>query len=635
MGTKLRFGVGILVSIMALTVYILTLAPTVTFIDSGELTAVCATLGIAHPTGYPLYTLIGRLFLILPLSTDKAFQLNLLSALFAALTVFFMYLLMCHLMGYRGGGTHTSAPGKIPRPLILCIAAASALLLGYSQTFWAQALVTEVYSLHAFFIAAVTLCVLKAKGGGQADEEQSTGFYVLFAFLFGLGMANHMTLIVLAPACVYLLVAREGLKRLATFTFPVLFPPFLLGLSVYLYLPIRSAVQPVLDWGNPETVGNLLRHLSGKQYQVWMFSSLDIATKQLALFFATFPGQFGPFFIPVAMVGLWRLYRRERRILWFTVSVFVVDLLYAINYDIHDIESYFLPCYVMTAIWIGLGLAQVYEALKGRFIIFQYTFTGLILFTPLVPLWSHYDKADRSKEYFVHDYTHNLLKGVDREGIIISRQWDFFCSPLYYFQYVGGVRPDVVLIEQELLRRSWYYPQLRRQYPWLLQTSQEEVSEFLNELEKFEKDEPYDPVTIQNNYTGMIDSFILNSIDSRPVYVTPEVEGSIGLKYAKVPEGLAHRLHRDRQFHPLPKLEFRYRGLHDRTYDDYFHTTVISLYTNMWTSRGLYYSQHNHCAEALQFFREAIWVDPKNEAAHRELKRCEAILKSGHRSETP
>lgn len=635
MGRKLRFGVGILVSILALTIYVLTLAPTVTFIDSGELTTVCATLGIAHPTGYPLYTLIGRLFLILPLSTNKAFQLNLLSALFAALTVFFMYLLMCHLMGYREGGTHTSAPGKNPKPLILCIAAASALLLGYSQTFWTQALVTEVYSLHAFFIAVVTLCVLKAKGEGHAGEKQSPGFYVLFAFLFGLGMANHMTLIVLAPACVYLLVTGEGLKRLTSRAFPVLFPPFLVGLSVYLYLPIRSAVQPVLDWGNPETIGNLLRHLSGKQYQVWMFSSLDIATKQLVLFFATFPGQFGPFFIPVAMVGLWRLYRRERRILWFTVSVFVVDLLYAINYDIHDIESYFLPCYVMTAIWIGLGLAQVYEALKGRLKIFQYAFTGLILFTPLVPLWSHYTEVDRSKEYFVHDYTHNLLKGVDRGGIIISRQWDFFCSPLYYFQYVEGMRPDVVLIEQELLRRSWYYPQLRRQSPWLLEASQGEVSDFLVELEKFEKDEPYDPVAIQNKYVGMIDSFILKSIDSRPVYVTPEVEGSIGSEYVKVPEGLAHRFYRDGRFLPLPKLEFRYRGLHDRIYDDYFHNTVISFYTNMWTSRGLYSSQQGRCGEAVEAFREALWIDSNNEEARTGLQRCEALLKSQHRSETP
>ena len=624
---RIRYGIGILVSCIALTVYILTLAPTVTFIDSGELTAVCATLGIAHPTGYPLYTLLGRLIILLPLGSNKAFQLNFMSALFASFAVFLMYNLMLHLQSNirwrRRERTRTRTS-----LFSFCTAAVSALLLGFSKTFWSQALVTEVYSLHTLFILSVMLCLIKApdRSDNYFDKKKSIQLYFFFAFLFGLCMTNHMTLIVLAPACLYLLITREGMKRLFVHAFKILIPGFFLGLSVYLCLPLRSVVQPILDWGNPETVGNLFRHLSGKQYQVWMFSSFDVAAKQVRAFVKMLPEQLSPFLIPFALLGLWRLYRRNSRILWFTIIVFTFDLLYSINYDIHDIESYFLPCFIITAIWIGLGLMQVCDSLRSGLNVYRYPVIGLLLLSPALPLWMHYGSVDRSKEYFVHDYTHNLLKGIDQGGIIISRQWDFLCSPLYYFQYVEGVRSDVVLIEQELLRRSWYYPQLRRQYPWLLQASQREVSDFLNELEKFEKGKPYDPGIIQRKYTAMIDSFIEKNIESHPVYITPEVEQSIGMGYIKVPEGLAYRLYSDDRLHPFKKPEYLYRGLHDRAYTDYFHRTIISFYSKILTGRGIYLSQQGFCADALAFLREALWVDPNNDQARKEIKKCEALL---------
>ena len=633
----IRYGIGVLAAIAALGVYMLTLAPTVTFIDSGELTTVCATLSIAHPTGYPLYTLLGRLFILLPIGSNKAFQLNLLSALFATLAVFIFYNLMIHLQINCRRARQERSQKRVNVPRILLVSAVTALLLGFSKTFWSQALVTEVYSLHVFFIVTIILCILRISEGDRENENtiQTAKLYCIFAFLFGLGMTNHMTIVVLAPACLYLLLVRVGVKGLVITTSKILFPGFLLGLSVYLYLPIRSAVQPILDWGNPETFGNLLRHLSGKQYQVWMFSSFDVAKKQLGAFVETLPLQFSPFLLPLVLLGLWWLYRNNRRILWFTVIVFAFDLFYSINYDIHDIESYFLPCFIIAAIWIGLGLVQICDYLKSDSKVYQYVVCGLIVISPIFPLWLHFDEVDRSREYFVTDYSHNLLKGIDQGGIIISRQWDFFCSPFSYFQYVEGVRQDVVLIEQELLRRSWYYPQLQRQYPWLLQASQSKVTAFLKDLEKFERNEPYDRFSIQRNYMAMIESFIMKNIDSRAVYVTPEVEQSVGMGYVKVPEGLAYRLYRDERIHPFEMPNYSYRGIRDREYSDYFHLRVISFYRNMWTARGTYLSRQGHCADALGFFREALRVDPNNEQAQKELKRCVTFLEATGESVEP
>lgn len=634
---RLRIGIGALVSVIAFIVYIFTTAPSVSFIDSGELTSVCATLGIAHPTGYPIYTLLGRLCLLLPLPFNKSFQLNLLSALLVAVAVYVVYSILFHLQTHGITLKSRDEAWKKIIPFVHATSAATALVLGFSKTFWTQALVAEVYPLHILFVLAVLFVFLRATGsmGTELDRKRSVKYYFLFAFLFGLGMANHMTMIVLVPASLYLMISKEGMKRFLVVAYTNMIPAFLLGISSYLYLPVRSAVQPVLDWGNPETISNLFRHLSGRQYQVWMFSSFDVAATQLSAFVKTLPMQFTPFLFPLTFIGLWKLYRYKRRFLWFTMIIFVSNLLYSINYDIHDIESYFLPCFIVTALWIGFGMVQTGEFIRSRFRSVHYFAVGIVLLLPLLPFAMNYTEVDRSGDYFVHDYTQNFLKGVGEGGIVISRQWDFFCSPLYYFQYVEGVRSDVVLIEQELLRRSWYYPQLQRQYPWLLQASQEEVNDFLVELEKFEKDKPYDPVHIQRTYIQMIDSFIEKHIDSRSVYITPEVEGTIGSKFVKVPEGLAYRLYRDDRLYSFEKPEYVYRGLGARTSSDYFHRTIISFYSNMLTTRGTYLSRYGQCAEAVEFFRETLGIDPTNQQAQMGLKKCETTVESGTKSGMP
>jgi hypothetical protein len=90
-----------LLLVVDLSVYLLTLAPTVQFIDSGELAVVCKTLGIAHPTGYPLYTLLGRLFSLLP-SGDIIFRVSQMSLLFtcaASLVLFYILLFINQTLG--------------------------------------------------------------------------------------------------------------------------------------------------------------------------------------------------------------------------------------------------------------------------------------------------------------------------------------------------------------------------------------------------------------------------------------------------------------------------------------------------------------------------------------------------------
>ncbi|MFB0545727.1 MAG: DUF2723 domain-containing protein, partial [Anaerolineae bacterium] len=114
---------------LSLVLYLRTLAPSVAaiFDDSLEFQLVCYELGIAHPTGYPLYTLLGKLFTLIPLG-DVAYRVNLMSAFFAALTVALLYLVARKI---------ASRP-----PAVL-----AALSLAFSPVFWSQAIIAEVYTL--------------------------------------------------------------------------------------------------------------------------------------------------------------------------------------------------------------------------------------------------------------------------------------------------------------------------------------------------------------------------------------------------------------------------------------------------------------------------------------------------------
>ena len=177
-----------LVFVVALAVYLATLAPTVTFVDAGELIIAARYLGVAHPPGTPLYLLLAHLFTLLPVG-NVAWRVNFASALFAALASAMTALLLTELLrtaddasaaGLPDGGrarprirkragrrpparqTFDEAPGRAARLLSAFVPAAVAgLLLAFSQTFWSFATVAEVYTLNTLLVAAVLFLMFR------------------------------------------------------------------------------------------------------------------------------------------------------------------------------------------------------------------------------------------------------------------------------------------------------------------------------------------------------------------------------------------------------------------------------------------------------------------------------------------
>src|SRR4030066_193458 len=206
---------------LSFIIYFETLSPTVSFIDSGELAVVAQTLSIAHPTGYPLYTLLGRIFTFLPVK-DTIFRVNLMSLLYVVFTNLLLFLIF----GLLAEEFIRSTAKKIVYFAIkFFIPLMATLIFAFTPVLWFQATTNEVYALHIFLI-------------------------------------QYKTRLFVPPRIIAVLFL------------------FILGFSVYLYLPIRSAQSPLLDWGNPETWANFKKHISARQYQIWIFSETSVQLSQ-------------------------------------------------------------------------------------------------------------------------------------------------------------------------------------------------------------------------------------------------------------------------------------------------------------------------------------------------------------------
>ena len=598
--------VGLVVALFAFAVYLKTLAPSVTFIDSGELATVACTLGIAHPTGYPLFTLLGWVFSKLPIATEQITRLNIMAAVFCAAGVF-VFLQLAHML-------LTMVWKSKPGASALIASTGSALLLAFSETYWSQATSVEVYSLHVFFLSMVLFCFVKANFVHEIDSTKSghlptaTNWWMIFAFVLGLSFTNHMTTILLAPGLLYLYFSVQGANKESWIRIARMGVPFVIGLSAYVYLPVRAATGAILNWGNPVTLERFLWHLSGKQFRVWIFSSTEAAGRQLKYFVNSLPHEFAYVGLILAVIGVFVSFRKSRKLAIGVLLLFVTCVLYSINYDIHDIDSYFLLAYLCVALWSAFALFQIQSWARGTQVLPQRFVSFLIVAASLSPLMVHYVQNDESSNHLVEDYTHNMFASLQPDALVLSFQWDYWVSAAYYFQIVQGYRPDVVVVDKELLRRSWYFVQLEHRYPWLIRNSRPEANAYLKELYKFEHELPYDPATIQARYVEMIHSLVAKNIASRPVYVTPEIEPEFTAGFERVPEGLAFRLFADGDFHGTERVGYDVRPFRRR---GRLEDVVKNMYLNSLNARATYYYKNGFPSEVDSVRSEAEVISGK------------------------
>jgi len=536
-------------TLLLVFIYSLTLAPSVVQIDSGELATVQSLAGIAHPTGYPLFTVLGYIFLKIPLTQSKIIQSNWLSLVWCVLGIFFFLksIYLCleniesplpdrptqkkHQKSYKSKARAKSVQYPIHINMIACIGGGA--FLAFSKTYWMQATSVEVYSLHIVLISIAVTVLIKS----SIAETSSPKSWTWVALALALGFSNHMTTLLILPGTVYLFIKKEGFKR-STWKSALMSTAVFVGVLclVYLYLPLRASGNPVLNWGNPVRWENLVRHVSGKQYQVWLFSSSKAAMKNLNTFFHNFPFEFYWVGLLLGFIGLYSSFIKMPRLAVFFVITFFSTVLYAINYDIHDLESYFLLAYFVFAFWITFGIRWILVKIRKKPL--ALLFFGLVTFGILYEAISNFSKNDQSDLYVFEDYTKQALKSLPGEAVLLSYQWDYLISPAYYFQFVEGFRRDVAIVDKELLRRSWYFDQMKNNYPEVLGKLEPEIASFIAALMPFERGEEYNSSILEKRYRGLIARLIETNVGDRDVFIAPElVEGEFRRGELYLPEG--------------------------------------------------------------------------------------------------
>jgi len=617
-------------AVLSFIVYLLPLAPTVGFIDSGELAAVAHTFGIAHPTGYPLYSIVAGLWAKLPIG-DGIYRLNVLSAVFcsagAGVLVFVMYSMLgiVRKRGQHSKGKEAQKKGvkpartnELPVPVRVAVAAFGALFTAFSETYWATALSNEVYPLHILFISLILYFFTKAMFAAEPESRAERNAWLLFALMLGLSFSNHMTTILFAPAFLTVFFIRYKFTPAAWKLILRAIPAFAAGLLPYLYLPLRATSHPFMNWGNPQTWEQFIRHVSGKQYQVWIFSGTDATSRQFSYFFSSFPAEFAYVGIILVAIGIVFAFMRNRRLGGMLALLFAGCVLYSINYDIYDIDSYFLLAYVVAGIWAAFGLALIAQRFLESNIRYTAAAAAVAVGVIIGAQWSGVSERDN---YMVEDYTKNMFNSVGKNALVLSFQWDYWVSAAIYYQQVERLRPDVVVLDKELFRRSWYLTHIEKHYPAIYRASQREFREFAAELMKFERDLPYNPAVIETKYNALINSIIDNAYGKRPVYVTIEMEQQFGAGYQRVPEGLAFRLYRAGD---VPSLDMKiWDAFTYRTFrrGGRLPDSMKEMYANMLVNRGILYFQALLIDEEKSYFERALVISPESRNAQIWLSR--------------
>jgi hypothetical protein len=205
--------------------------------------------------------------------------------------------------------------------------------------------------------------------------------------------------------------------------------------------------------------------------------------------------------------------------------------------------------------------------------------------------------------------TVNMLESLPEDALVLSAQWDFWLSGSFYMQAVEGVRPDVLVIDPELLRRSWYLDQLHTTHPDFMVRVEEEETLFREHLYKFEHKLPYDNAAIDSAYKGLIQAMIDKSIDERPVFVTGDVNPRYGARYTRIPYYLALRLMKDDTYLPQDFPDYRYRPIEGSC--SVYTTKLAELYASSTYVRGIYELKHGAPSVANRYFELAASFDPQ------------------------
>lgn len=439
-------------------IYLITLAPGIVFGDSADLIMSAHFWGVPHPPGYPLFTILAKIFSFLPLK-NIAFRVNLLTALIASTAALLNFFIVMAIIPKEQETINKVLP-----------AASASLLFAFSYTFWSHSIITEFVSLEILLLSGLILLSLKWV------ENKKVAYLYALSFLYGLAVSNRPTTLFFAPAFLYIIASIE--PKIFTNTKRILISLTLgfLGLLPYLYLPISAARNPLRNWGDVRTWNNFWNHLTAAEYRShFQFFPAATIADQITAYIPLLLRQFTPAILAIALIGIFWTAKQKPKNLLYLFFLFLLNFAYAINvYQISELILY-LPGFLILAFLIGLGLNFIITSAKSISSPLFFSTAFLIALLPMILIGKNFSILKNRNACFAKDYTQNVLNSLDRNALLVFDGDNLF--PIEYFHLVERKRPDVALVSKSSLRKDWYLKQLKRTAPHLKIPSRQKTLE--------------------------------------------------------------------------------------------------------------------------------------------------------------
>ncbi len=395
-----------LVGLAALAVYLQTLLPGAGWGDIARFQYVSRVWGIPHRFGYPLYIALSRLFGALPVG-NLAYRINLMSAVFAALAAVTVYLLVRRL-----------ADDEVA-------AASAALSFATSRALWGQAVVAEVYTLNAALIGAVLLVLL------AWSQTQKTGLLYLGIGLYALSFGNHMTVVTLVPAVVYLLLVTEPHVLRNPRHVTVMAGLMLLGAAQYLYVIVRAHQQPLLNELGPFSWRGWIHWMTRNRFpgQFFGYTAGD-QVDRMRIYLELLEKQFFRWGYIVGWIGAWERLKADARSFTFLALAALGIYAFGMNYGGVTFRIYLIPSYLIFAVFLGCGLSAIRrwlaDVVRQRHRWLAWGLQGglalTILAMPLYPLWQNWAEVDESENVYYQEMAEQFVTQVGPDFVLVDSE---------------------------------------------------------------------------------------------------------------------------------------------------------------------------------------------------------------------
>jgi hypothetical protein len=424
------FWVGPLLIVSTLSAaYLLTLLPGVGYTgDTAKFQFVGKVLGTPHETGYPTYVVLNHLFVTLFPFGSIAYKANLLSAIASIAACLFLFRILWRLRVHWWVGCLT------------------AVTFGLTPTLWSQSVVAEVYTLNIFFVSLVLYFLVKW------HQTQSDGAFYAACAAYALSFGNHLTMITFLPTVLYMVWAnRQGfvidLRKVLWVCLIVL-----LGALQYLYILWRthSPDTPYLEMKAAD-LPSLWYSLTGGHFRtrLFPFSLQPFLTERLPFFFRLLFREYHALLL-VIPIGL--LVLKDRRLIIALLLGWFCSTTFALNYGIPDVFIYFLPGYLVLAIYAGCGLNSLILQLRGRA---TYAGRAALILVPMAFWLLNFGRADQHANTAAAKNVVTVLNTVRRDALIIIPSYDY-AEFFYYYLLAGGKQRDSIYVLYDIARMIPY-----------------------------------------------------------------------------------------------------------------------------------------------------------------------------------